>query len=160
LPYHRVPVPWNFTVFSFLELNQKYGSVTALGRSSGTGRFGLTPVGSREALSAMSFGSFPYLALSMSVASDRMREAESQGGHRREFRLGDVALTCWQYEPPPRRGWVAGPFTFRIFAGHFLQIECEAPADVHRQRFSASFTGRDEDVPAFYKTLEGVTAVE
>jgi hypothetical protein len=162
LPNYLVPVPWNFTVFSFLELSSKYGSVTALGRNSGAGRLGLTPAGSREPLSVMSFGSFPSDFLSMSVASDRMREAASHGGIRSEFRLGDVALSCWQYEPPPRRGWVAGLglFAFRDFTGHFWQIECEAPADVHGQRFSASFTGREEDVPAFYKVLEGVTAVE
>ena len=160
LPNHLVPVPWNFTVFSSLELSPKYGSVTALGRNTGAGRFGLTPAGSREPLSVMSFGAFRSDFISLTVASDRAREAASHGGTRREFRLGDVTLTCWQYKPARNRGWVSGPFAFRIFAGHFWQIECEAPADVHRQQFGASFTGREEDVATFYKTLEGVTAVE
>ncbi len=71
-------------------------------------------------------------------------------------RLGDVPLICRQYEAPddkfPRR---------RLFGvGPYWEVFCETPVDVHQQYFQATYFGQGDDMPAFYKIIEGVTPVK
>jgi len=75
---------------------------------------------------------------------------------RRDFRLGDVVLTCWQYLPPSR--WL-----FRrpnIGAGPLWQVDCETAVGTRSQHFYAWFDGHEEDIPAFYRIIEDVKLVK
>jgi hypothetical protein len=75
---------------------------------------------------------------------------------RKDFGLGDVALTCWQYEAPYdkySRRWPLGP-------GPLWEVVCNTAVDVRKQNLHASFYGQRDDLPAFYKIIEGVTPVK
>jgi hypothetical protein len=73
---------------------------------------------------------------------------------RNEFQLGPVRLTCRHYSFTDR-----GVPLWPIGAEPVWTINCEAPVDLSGQKFSASFVGRRDEIPAFYKILEGVTDV-
>jgi hypothetical protein len=158
LRYYRVPIPWTVTVlstvYSWPELAPDYSRVEALVSDKALGRFGITPFWDRGALSStMGFasmnpeGSYGY--------SDQPEPAIPQGATEvtsREFRLGTVALTCWQYVLPYRRGWPDGTGPW--------EVSCLAPEDVHQFNFQSWFYGEKSDLPLFYRIIEGVTPVE
>ena len=157
LRHFSVPIPWNFTVLSSQDLGFGEVFVEALGKTSDAARFGFTPFGDEKPFSLMSFGA------NHAEPGERISEPieDRTSVLQRTFQLGDGALTCRQQQPPPlRRCCISGPFRLKVFTGRFWQIDCTAPANVHRQSFFASFAGREEDVPAFYKIIEGVAVVE
>lgn len=139
--HYRVPIPWTFTVYA-----SPGGYECALSSNSTTGRFGMTPFWNREPLfSVMTFG------YGISGAG-RPRWAPQV--LRKDYRLGDIALTCWQYQAqdsPPR--WLFG-------VGPHWEVDCETPGDAPQQKFFASYYGQGDDMPAFYKIIEGVTPVK
>jgi len=67
---------------------------------------------------------------------------------RKDFRLDDVVLTCWQYLIPSRRGWAD------------WNVSCKTPEDVHLYNFFGWFYGDEGDLPLFYKIIEGVTPIK
>lgn len=141
--HYRVPIPWTFTVYAS---PWGYAWVNALSSNSGTGRFGMTPFWNREPLfSLMTFG------YGMS-GPGRPRWVPQV--LRKDYRLGDVALTCWQYQAPdsPRR-WLFG-------AGPHWEVDCETPGEAPQQKFFAAYFGQGDDLPTFYKIIEGVRPVK
>ena len=76
---------------------------------------------------------------------------------RKDYWLGDVPLTCWQYEGPDdrffRRPWLFG-------AGSYWELVCEPPLDVGRLGLQATYFGQQAVTPAFYNIIEGVTPVK
>jgi hypothetical protein len=160
LRHFRIPIPWTFTVFSPLGPPAEYSWVNAVVSSGGKGRFGVTPFWDRaQAFSLMNFGSIQPNADTFEF-NHEMRQARRGGVTQvlsREFRLGQIPLLCWQYVSPSRKGV---PLSNLLYAkGPYWEITCETPIDVHQQNFYASFDGREEDIPAFYKVIEGVTPV-
>jgi hypothetical protein len=152
LTHYRVPIPWTISVFG------RYGWVDAF-VSGGKGRFGMTQFWDREAL----FSRMTFRAISPDADTFEFNHemaAVERGGatqaHSREFRLGDVILTCWQFVP--RRPRVHSLGLVRI--SPFWEVTCETPVTEHRRNLYASFWGSEADMPAFYKIIEGVTPVE
>jgi hypothetical protein len=83
------------------------------------------------------------------AASRRAGAAEEL---RREFRLGDVEFTCWQYVHPHRYQRVGPSSTEPLW----WNIDCSTPVDVRQQNMYAWFLGRQEDISSFYTIIEGV----
>ena len=146
--HYRIPIPWTFTVY---ESPSGYAWVNVLSSNSSTGRFGMTPFWDREPLfSLMTFANYNFRS---EFRQTRRRWAAQL--LRKDYRLGDVPLTCWQYEAPddkfPRRQFLG--------AGPYWEVVCETPA-VNRLSFQATYLGQGDDIPAFYKIIEGVRPVE
>src|ERR1039458_9608015 len=76
------------------------------------------------------------------AASRRAGAAEEL---RREFRLGDVEFTCWQYVHPHRYQRVGPSSTEPLW----WNIDCSTPVDVRQQNMYAWFLGRREDISSF-----------
>ncbi len=162
LRHYRVPIPWTFMVFpSSLGPPEEYSVVNALASTSGKGRFGVTPFWDREYVpSLMVFGSLgPDGSFELNHrGSESLRDGAPQLS-KRNFQLGSVDLTCWQYLPPQRR-------PARFWLGHsydnrpLWEIACETPVDVHDRDFYALFYGRSEDIPAFYNVLQNVSSTD
>jgi hypothetical protein len=153
LRHYRIPIPWTFAVFKMIGPPSEYEYVIALSKRP----FGVTPFwGKDQVYSGMSFG----VRVPDPGRRDFDRETVELMRHgadqmlSKEFRLADIEITCRQYVPPYRgfRAWPLG--TERSW-----QADCEAPVDRYRHSFNASFYGRQEDLPAFYKVIEGVTPV-
>jgi hypothetical protein len=161
LKHYRVPIPWTFTVLPSLGPLREYSYVDALVSSSGKGRFGVTPFwDSEQVFSRMSFGSVgPNGAFEFDHKMMELRRDGAAQVSRRDFRLGDVAVICWQYLPQNRRGirfWLGHSYDSRLL----WEIACETPVDVHVRDFYASFYGRSEDISAFYTVLQRVTLTD
>ena len=141
LTHYSIPIPWTATILRPFAL-PGYSYITAFVSSSGRGRYGVTPFLERPlAFSSMDFFSDPPTAVTGHTLSTEPN---------REFRLGEIPLQCWQRVNPriTLPGWPVWVIT------------CETPADVNEYNFHASFVGREEDIPAFYKIIDGVTPVE
>jgi hypothetical protein len=150
LTHYRIPIPWTVTVFEGSEQSVGISAVEAFVSSSGRGRFGVTPFWGREAVSSMMHfqSSNPKGPFG---STDQPTAAISSGAAhllRREFSLGNAALTCWQYLLPNRRG------------GPDWHVSCKTPEDVHEYNFFGWFYGDEGDLPLFYKIIEGVTPVK
>ena len=155
LRHYRVPIPWNFAVFSPHGPPAKYSYVLAIASSRGNGRLGVTPFwDSRQLTSEMHFGSIDPDAgtfeLNQRYAASRRAGAAEE--LRREFRLGDVEFTCWQYVHPHRYQRVGPSSTEPLW----WNIDCSTPVDVRQQNMYAWFLGRQEDISSFYTIIEGV----
>jgi hypothetical protein len=162
LRHYRVPIPWNFMVFSSSPgLPEEYSVVNALASSSGKGRFGITPFWDQEYVpSLMVFGSVgPNGSFETNhLASESRRNGAAQLS-KRIFQLRRADLTCWQYLSPQSRA-------ARFWLGHsyddrpLWEIACETQVDVHDRDFYALFYGRWEDIPAFYNVLQNLTSTD
>jgi hypothetical protein len=157
LGHYRVPIPWTFAIFPWPGGPTDGGWVDVVVSSSGRGRFGMTPFLvppfwlTVQRLSLFTFGSNPD-ANTFNVG---MKEVTGKDAPQiREFRLGDVALTCWQYRPQQRY------FEYWPESGFFLNVECETPAATRQQNFYARFYGREQDLGTFYQIIKGVTPVK
>jgi hypothetical protein len=70
----------------------------------------------------------------------------------RDFRMGDVALSCWQYLPTED-----GRFHFRGAGnGPLLQVDCATPVSAPGEPFYAWFNGHQRDTEAFYNVIQSV----
>ena len=148
LRHYQVPIPWNVAVFSWPTPLAGSSYVEAFA-SSGKCRFGLAPFwDSRQMSSEIIFGNIDPAADTFE-SNYRYFGSGSAGATRRDFRLGGVGFTCWQY--PAYRNWTGALW---------LSIHCLTPVDVRQYNLYASFDGREEDVPLFYRILEGVKPIE
>jgi hypothetical protein len=161
LKHYRAPIPWTFTVFSSMGPPEEYSFVNALASSSGVGRFGVTPFWDSEYVPfLMTFGSIASAAdLEFNYKLRELRRNGAPQESEKDFLLGGVALNCWQYSPPQRRG-------LRLWLGHsydnrpLWEISCETPVDAHVRDFYASFYGRLEDILSFYSVLQHVGSTD
>jgi hypothetical protein len=137
LRHYRVPIPWTYAVLSPPEQIPENGAVIALGSSRGAGRFGMTLFWDRDpAFSMMTFG----------------ERRVGFNGEPRSYPVRAGERMCWKYASQYGGSW--------YFERAFWEIVCETPLDVNQQSFYAAFHGRDEDIPAFYRIIEGVTPVD
>jgi hypothetical protein len=160
LRHYRVPIPWNFAVFSSPGPPAAYSYVLAFASSSGKGRFGMTRSWDSEQVpSVMLFGSIQPDAdtFEFNHRSTMSRRAGAAQELQRGFRLGNIAFTCWQYVHHDRYGVRSGPSGAKPL---WWNIDCETPVDVRQHNLYAWFEGREEDIPAFYKIIEGVRLIK
>jgi hypothetical protein len=157
LEHYRVSIPWTLVVTPVpgVPSDSFVAAFTLIGSN---GAFGLTPFWQGEIFSSeMGFGSTLHAsdASEDNIITERRHVGATQLS-RRGFRLGDVALSCWQYLPP--HDW---PYRRRgIDSAASWQIDCQTPVGISGQHFYASFRGSEADVPAFYKIVEGVEPVK
>jgi hypothetical protein len=157
LTHYRVPIPWSTSVFA--PYGPQYSYVLAISSSVGKGRFGVTPfLDSRQLTSEMHFGSMSPDAgtfeLNLKYARSRREGGDRQ--LRRDFRLGDIDFTCWQYVHPHRYPRVGPSATEPLW----WNIECGTPVDARQRNLYAWFFGREEDIPTFYRIIEGVSPLK
>lgn len=155
LPHYRVPIPWTFSVFtSGQSTEDRY--IRVIASSRGRGRFGVTPFGDSKQLSSdMVFGSIQPIDKNFDFNQNYsgMQLAGSVYELSREFRLNDVTLTCRQYRwRVPVGSFITEPFWWRIV--------CKTPVNVREQNLYAWFVGSEEDIPTFYKIIQGVKPVK
>jgi len=147
LRHYRVPIPWNITVLSWSVPYAESDWVFAFGSSSGTGLFGVTPFRVWDPSQPTSFMVFQSISPDAGTFefNHKQTEARRAGAPQvftRQFRLGDVALSCWQYVP--RWSWSQG-------ANTLWEVACETPVDGRQHSFRALLYGRKEDILRFYK---------
>jgi hypothetical protein len=158
LTHYRVSIPWTLMVSPVPGVSSD-SFVAAFTLIGSNGKLGLTPFWQGEVFSSeMGFGSNLHV-VDASESSNRITERRHVGVtqlSRRGFRLGDLALTCWQYLPP--EDWRYGRRSTGSAA--LWQIDCETPVGLHGQHLYAWFHGREADVPGFYKIIEGIEPVK
>jgi hypothetical protein len=159
--HYRVPIPWTAMVCPGWVQTPGYRRIDAVFSSSGKGRFGMTPLSvgpfwlEDQPVSLAIFvsdadsGSFDYSA---DMKAGRRGATEAVN---REFRAGDVAITCLQYRPERPRHQRFWPEAWSVW-----RIDCETPAALHQRSFYASFSGREEEIGTFYQIIEGVRPVD
>lgn len=159
--HYRVPIPWTFTVFQGGYRQPANSWVDVIFSSSGRGRFGMTPFPMApfwHELQPISHVVFESNTNGDTFDYSGMMEARRRGATdvlNRELRLGDVACTCWQYRPERPHHQLFWPDIWSVW-----RVDCGTLAAVHRQNFYARFSGREEDLRAFYQIIEGVRPVE
>ncbi len=154
---YRVPIPWTFAVSPGMVPGAGYGGVDVIYSSSGKGRFGMThlpvvpfwlepqPVSYLALMSNSNAGSFDYAGI-MEAPPKGATEVQT-----RELRSGNVSLTCRQYRPRLPRHQLFWPVTWWVWS-----VDCWTPATAPQGVFCARFSGRQEDLRAFYQMIEGV----
>jgi hypothetical protein len=160
LRHYRVPIPWSTFVLSSSSGPFGYGYAVAFNSSGGKARFGLMPFWESEQLSSeMVFesiepdGQLPDFSHENAAPGRAGAVQES----RREFQLGGVAFTCRQQVDRHYYGYWIGPASSEPLQWY---IRCGTPVDMRERNLYAWFVGRKEDVPVFYKIIEGVKPVE
>jgi hypothetical protein len=142
-PY-RVSIPWTLAIMPVPGVPAD-SVVTALALLGSDGNLYWTPFWRRELFSSeMSFESRKSDADDLAYRLQYAKRMHAEGTQvlRKEFRLSDVGLTCWQYSLPDRRP--------------LWRVDCETPVGVHGQHFLAWFRGSQRDIPAFYRIIERV----
>jgi hypothetical protein len=155
--HYRVPIPWTSSVFS---LSGPTGDdfVEVLTNSTGNGRFGISAFWNREPGFSSHISFFRSQAGEIVDYTDEPTWLKRSGATqvvRKEFRLGTIPLTCWQFMPPMHvRGYRRfGPEPTR-------EVTCSTPADLPERSFRARFRGQEGDIAIFDKILRGVTPVD
>ena len=151
---YRVPIPWNATVFSMPgtpPAGQNWAE--ALISKTSTERFGMTPNWRREEpSSSMMFASIDsWEGYGLDTQPSFPDQQPPVQLTRKQLRLGEVPLVCWEHQLPDRfRGfYYIGPW----------EVQCGTPDTAHQRNFCARFSGAANDLPIFYKIIEGVTPV-
>jgi len=143
LRHYRVPVPWTMAVTPIPGVLPPATPYLVLA-SRGSRFWNPSQISAQ-----IVFGSIDPNAdfqLSQRLA-DRLR-AGAREQLRRDFQLGGVAFTCWQYRNPRRH-----------FAREWWNIDCQTPAEVRQWNLYVQFFGREEVIPAFYRMIAGLTPV-
>lgn len=154
LKHYRVPIPWNIAVVTPPWVP---GGRDILGFATNArnGRFGMPRFWDiRENSSAMDFESRPDYA----EASEYSGSAA--GFLRKDFRSNGLTLTCWQSVNSYSRiyHWLIACQTSADAASVFPRLAL--PPGLRRPSLRASFYGREQDIPTFYKIIEGVTPID
>jgi len=147
LKHYRISLPWTWTVLLPLFVSEEYSYVDALISANPLGRLGVTPFWDTDtSFSVVTFGSFGH-------PNEHRRDGATQVSER-DFNLGVSTLACWQYLPSDKmRFWHALPKTY-------WQIDCDISGSRFDLDFWAQFSGREQDIPAFYGVLEHVTRTD
>lgn len=152
-PY-RLYIPWTLAIMPMPGL-PAHSSVMVWAIVDSRGGFGVTPFWRGEIFSSeMGFGSLktdPDGSASQARYEEEKRARATQL-RRKEFQLGRVALTCWQYLPTPR-------LPNRSAGSGLWQVDCKTPVGVKGQQFYALFRGQDTDIPAFYKVIQTIVPI-
>jgi hypothetical protein len=152
-PY-RVSIPWTLAILSVPGVHAD-SEVIAFALLGSGGNSCWTPFWRGELFSSgMIFGSGKGYAGNLDYRVRYAEEMHAEGTQvlRKDLRLNDVRLSCWQYLIPHRWPWAA-------VTGPLWQVDCETPVGVHGQHFSAFFRGSGTDIPAFYRIIERVVPV-
>jgi hypothetical protein len=134
LRHYLIPVPWNVFVFSSFGPPAEYAYVQ---------RFS----------SRMLFGSIQPDADTFEF-NHHYTESLRDGAvmvSRKEFRLGVSTFTCWQSVSPNHR---SDP------GSRLWDVRCETPVTMHRNNLYAWFVGNKEDIPAFYRIVQGIVPLK
>jgi hypothetical protein len=167
LAHYYVRIPWTYAVIPsegwrtnlahilIPSRRAEYNWFLVVVNSSGRGRFGMTPFlvwpfwNTLQPISEITFESDPNAAV---LGSETVKARSESATQVREFRLGGVELTCWQYRWTYRS-------EFWPSSGFVWKVDCATPPEAGPQNFQARFYGSDEDLAAFYRIIEGVTQV-
>jgi hypothetical protein len=162
LNHYRVTVPGTFAAVLVPWLPEGYRGIVVLASSSDVVRYGVTPFwGKKEAVSMMSFVTSPPDSETIEfnhTEGQSKREGAIQVSER-DFRVGNVPLTCWQYHPKYYRGfqyWMTPPYDNRSYWESF----CETPLVEHARNLHAFFNGRKQDLNAFYDVIQKITQID
>ena len=114
----------------------------------------MTTFWDKESLSAIGIFGIRRWSEGTSDVPESVRLGDATDLLRREFRSKSLAVTCWQ--------WRYSSSALRRQSRNELvwSVACRAPADVDQQQFDASFYGREESIPEFYRIVEGVSFVK
>jgi hypothetical protein len=157
-PY-RIPIPWSYAVFAALGSAEESGYVAAFPSVGAGERFAMNPYWRPMDLSSeIVFESQPRDSEilvsnrdeSVAVPSDATEQL------RRDFRLGDTELICRQYARFEHFVHSEGQSGSRPL---WWNVACQTPRGAGVRNLSARFFGRKEDIPAFYRIIEGITPV-
>ena len=154
--HYRIPIPWTTLVLFPAELDggDAFRFLAGIVSSNPWSRFGMTTFWKRESLSAIVTFGTRRRSDGASDVPESIKLGNTADLVRREFRSNSLALTCWQ--------WRYSSSALRRQSRNELvwNVSCRAPADVYQQQFEASFYGREESIPDFYKIVEGITFIE
>ncbi len=155
---YTVPIPWTLTVLPSYRTMTDSLAIEVVVDSSGTGRFGITPLlflvqPSWEAppVSGMRFRDGSDDILQMMVADAQRRRIQLQVQHRR-LKLGDIEVTCGQYRPYWGPIW---PW-HRPSDASIWRVDCQTSSAAEPRGFSASFYGHEEELQRFYRIVGGI----
>jgi hypothetical protein len=154
--HYRIPVPWSVTVFPAWgpDGGDNVSAFAGIISSNTWSRFGITTFWDSESLSAIvTFGTRRRSDDTSDVPMS-VRLGETVDLSRREFRSNSLTLTCWQ--------WRYSSYALGRQSRNELvwSVACRAPADVDQRQIEASFYGREESIPDFYRIVEGVAFVK
>ena len=154
LDHYRIPIPWNFAVFPLSDSGFVERSVIVFAGASGTARLGMTTSyaitywGEPLNLSYMVFGTdsaadVPQQMLGLSYGTTLVAS--------KEFRLAENTFTCRRLSL--KSGIAIDPTIA-------WKVVCRTPPAIREGNLHASFVGREEDLPTFYRIIEGITPVK
>lgn len=137
LTHYGIPIPWTAAIFpSPVQIPDFVMSY-----------IGTIRPGQFEPTSEMRFGSCAPDPCFDDSPWTRRRATEFLS---RDLRVANMSVTCWQYTF--RRDEDRSPAIGRV--------NCTTRSDVSELNFYAYFYGREEDIPAFYKIVQGMTPVK
>ncbi len=138
LPQFHVPIPWSATVFG-----SPYRGLYWI--QAYVGSTDIAGIGDHTFSSLMSFSTRTEIE---TIDYGFGRDPVWMGGPhsaRRDFRIGDLVLSCWQYPARRKPLWA---------------VECQTPASVKNRNLYASFFGQQSDLSIFYHVVEGIRPIE
>jgi hypothetical protein len=141
LTHYRIPVPWNFAVLP--SYSDKH-LLTVMGSTNGKARYGMTPrfvpenFSDPPTVSEMIFTEYEYFSV------DRPPQ-ESQFTIR-NLDLGYMRITCLQPVRP----------VFHTGSPSAVSAFCQTSGRATANVLIAKFLGAAQDLPAFYRIIEGI----
>jgi hypothetical protein len=156
LRHYRVPILWTATAFLFRGPEAGTDLVVAFVSGSAHGRYGATPFWDTDPrLSVMTFSGADMSTVDYRDQTSVLPKAASRV-FRSDFREGAVPFTCWQYQPSYvntfRDPWVG--------VAAIWEVNCGTSMGTRRRTFFVGFKRREDELSAFYKTIEHVTPVD
>ena len=162
LKHYRVTVPWTFAAVPAPWLPEGARGIIVLANSSGVARYGVTPFwGKKEAVSMMAFESTSpdTETIELNHTEGQLEREGAIQVTNRDFRVGNVPLTCWQYHPKYYRGfqyWMSPAYDNRTY----WESSCETPVVERARNLHALFQGRKQDLSAFYDVIQKITQID
>jgi hypothetical protein len=141
LTHYRIPVPWNFAV---LPSSSDTHLLTVIGSTNGKARYGMTPrfvpenFGDPPTVSEMIFTEYEYFSVD--------RPPQKSQFTIRDLDLGYMRITCLQPVRP----------VFHTGSPSAVSVFCETFGRATANVLIAKFLGAAQDLPAFYRIIEGI----
>lgn len=157
VPHYRLSVPINWVVIR-TNGDSPYAFVLALFSNQGASRFGLTPVWfDRSLLSGVTIGSTdPATPYTWSRPETELARGHTTHTARRQFAIGTAIVDCWEYRDTYD---VPGSPPSSLRPRVLWEVLCSTRPNGHNFNLHASFTGREEDIPVFYRVLKRATPI-
>lgn len=152
--HYRLPTPLNWMI---IKGHGEYSFAWVFYSNEGAAKYGFTPIWFNHSFpSSATFGTTgPASPYKWWRPGHEIETGHATHVAKKEFKIGAVDMKCWEYRDIYHYG--LGDWSSPPVPGVFWEVLCSTEPNGKDFNLHASFFGHKEEIPDFYKVLQGAT---